>query len=129
MKASSHFVLSGKTAIVTGASGDIGHDIVIELAKAGVHTLAIGRNQRRLQKTVSEAQSHGPNSMGLNCDVRIGSQVRSTVRKIEKVFDHFDILVNNAGVGSLGDISSIDEKTWDNVIETNLKGVFLFCSV
>ena len=61
----SHFVLTGKSAVVTGASGDIGRDIVIELARAGVHTVAMGRNQKRLQKTVNDARSYGTKSVAL----------------------------------------------------------------
>jgi 3-oxoacyl-[acyl-carrier protein] reductase len=121
-------VLQGKSAIVTGASGDIGQDIVLELAKAGVKTIAIGRNQDRLDETVQKAESLGSKCVGLICDVRVAGEVQSTIRKALNIFDPIDILVNNAGVGSLGDISLVDEEIWDNVLESNLKSVFLFCS-
>src|SRR5579864_4874191 len=103
------FNLSGKTAIVTGASGDIGYDIVLQLSKAGVTTAALGRDQKRLERTVKDAEAYGVKSTGYICDVRSSSQVESTVRKILNTFDHIDILVNNAGTGSLGDISTVDE--------------------
>ena len=121
------FNLSGKTAIVTGASGDIGHDIAYELARAGVSTALLGRDKVRLEKTVKDARAFGTDSLGLVCDVRSKTEVDSTVQKILKKYDRIDILVNNAGMGSLGDISTVDENTWDTVIDTNLKSIFLFC--
>jgi 3-oxoacyl-[acyl-carrier protein] reductase len=121
------FNLSGKTAIVTGASGDIGYDIAVQLSRAGVSTAVLGRDQKRLERTAKDAQALGVKSTGYVCDVRNSDQVESTIRKILGTFDHIDILVNNAGTGSLGDISSVDENTWDTVIDTNLKSVFLFC--
>jgi 3-oxoacyl-[acyl-carrier protein] reductase len=121
------FNLAGKTAIVTGASGDIGHDIAYQLARAGVSTALLGRDQHRLEKTVKDAESLGTKSFGLICDVRRKTEVEIAVQKILKKYNRIDILVNNAGRGSLGDISTVDENTWDDVIDTNLKSVFLFC--
>src|SRR5690242_817913 len=121
------FNLAGKTAIVTGASGDIGYDIVLLLSRAGVSTGVLGRDQKRLDRTVKDAEAFGVRSTGYLCDVRISNQVESTVHKILGTLDHIDILVNNAGIGSLGDISSVDENNWDNIIDTNLKSILLFC--
>src|SRR3984893_16543431 len=93
------FNLAGKTAIVTGASGDIGYDIVLQLSRAGVSTAVLGRDQKRLERTVKDAEAFGVKSTGYICDVRKSDQVESTVRKILGNFDHVDILVNNAGTG------------------------------
>src|SRR4029077_6870357 len=108
-------------------SGDIGYDIAVQLSRAGVSTAVLGRDQKRLERTVKDAEAFGVKSTGYVCDVRNSDQVESTIRKILGTFDHIDILVNNAGIGSLGDISSVDENTWDTVIDTNLKSFFLFC--
>jgi 3-oxoacyl-[acyl-carrier protein] reductase len=121
-----HFSLENKTAIVTGASGDIGGDIVNELARAGANIVALGRNLSRLRSSVTNAKKLGVNAVGLACDVKNIKSVKSIVRKIVSAYPKIDILVNNAGIGSLGDIESVSVKNWDEVIDTNLRGTFLF---
>ncbi len=122
-----HFSLKSKVAIVTGGSGDIGHDIVVELARAGAKTIVLGRNENKLQRTVNDVSSFGIRSLSMRCDIRNIDQVRSSIDYGLRMFGRIDILVNNAAIGCPGSIETITEQAWDDVLDTNLKSMFLFC--
>ncbi|MBN1834273.1 MAG: SDR family oxidoreductase [Spirochaetales bacterium] len=122
------FGLSGKKAVVTGASRGIGFGIAEALASEGVE-VAIGA--RHLEGASEAARSleakHGVRCFPLGIDVRSADSVTEAFDTLEREFGALDIAVNNAGVASNVDFLSMQDSDWDNVFETNLKGVYRCC--
>lgn len=118
--------LKGKTALVTGASRGIGREIALKLSKEGVNIgFFYSNNDEEAKKTIKDLQENGVKAIGLKVDVSLEKEVNEGVSKIEKDFGFIDILVNNAGITRDNLLIRMSEKDWDQVIDTNLKGVFL----
>jgi 3-oxoacyl-[acyl-carrier protein] reductase len=118
--------LLGKVALVTGASRGIGRDIAIELAKAGANVAVnYAGSQARANEVVQEIQSLGREAFAVQCDVANGESVAEMVKQTIDRWGSLDILVNNAGITRDNLIMRMKEDEWDDVINTNLKGVFL----
>lgn len=118
--------LLGKVALVTGASRGIGRDIAIELAKAGANVAVnYAGSEARANEVVQEIQSLGRESFAVQCDVANGESVAEMVKQTIDRWGSLDILVNNAGITRDNLIMRMKEDEWDDVINTNLKGVFL----
>lgn len=112
--------LSGRTALVTGASGGLGLHFAKLLARHGVKVALAARRQPALDRAVAEIAAVGGTSQSLLLDV--GDAASITVALAGRPFD---ILVNNAGISGAGRAADISEAEWDAVLDTNLKGVFL----
>jgi NAD(P)-dependent dehydrogenase (short-subunit alcohol dehydrogenase family) len=111
------FDLEGQTALVTGASRGIGHDVALALAHAGAQTLAGVR-----------PGSPPPDGMeAVELDLRDVGSIRGGVEGAIARLGRLDILVNNAGVGTNHDALDATEAEWDEVLEVNLKGLFFCC--
>lgn len=118
--------LLGKVALVTGASRGIGRDIAIELAKAGANVAVnYAGSEVRANEVVQEIQSLGREAFAVQCDVANGESVAEMVKQTIDRWGSLDILVNNAGITRDNLIMRMKEDEWDDVINTNLKGVFL----
>ncbi len=118
--------LLGKVALVTGASRGIGRDIAIELAKAGANVAVnYAGSEARANEVVQEIQSLGREAFAVQCDVANGESVAVMVKQTIDRWGSLDILVNNAGITRDNLIMRMKEDEWDDVINTNLKGVFL----
>ncbi|KAG6578095.1 putative oxidoreductase [Phytophthora cinnamomi] len=117
--------LSGKVAVVTGASGGIGAAIALELAKAGAK-VAIGARRLEALETVKsdieEKVGDGGRVLVVVTDVTKREQVQSLVQKTEDAFGPVDILVNNAGVMHVQLMKNVDQDSWDRMIDINCKG-------
>ena len=120
------FNLTGKVAIVTGGNGGIGRGIAIGLARAGADIVIAARNEEKTGRVIDEITGLGRRCLGIRCDVQSRDDIKSTVDSTLKEFGRLDILVNNAGISAGGLPQSIPEETWDSVVGTNLKSVFLF---
>ncbi len=117
------FNLSGKVAIVTGASRGLGKAIALGLSEAGaklVVTDVLG-----VDKVVKDIKRRGRDVLGLKVDVSRKSNVVRMVQRAVKKFGQIDILINNAGILKMSPAEKISEKDWDAVIAVNLKGQFL----
>jgi 3-oxoacyl-[acyl-carrier protein] reductase len=118
-----------KTAIITGSSRGIGKETAIILAKS-VNVVVCSRTQSEINSTVEEIKKLTGISgvLGIRCDVSIPSQVNSLVKSVMEKFgsNAIDILVNNAGVAFNTKLIDTSEKEWDQTINSNLKGAFLF---
>ena len=125
----SGFRLQGKRCIVTGGGSGIGRGTAIELARAGAQTVVVtGRRIEPLQETVAACTAHGVKAFAVVCDVRDPQSVRNAFADIEERLDgSAQVLVNNAGIGGPNACSGDGEDRWDDVIRTNMDGVF-FCS-
>ena len=119
------FDLSGKVALVTGASRGLGKAMAIALAKAGCHVALNARSADSLKSVAEEIQRLGRRTFLAAGDVGDESQVDQFVKAIQKEFGRIDILVNNAGVWEGTYLVRLKKEDWDKVIQTNLTGAFL----
>ncbi|QTA81414.1 Short-chain dehydrogenase/reductase [Desulfonema limicola] len=131
--------LEGKTAIITGgARGNglaaakcmaaEGADIVIADICENMKTLPYNlATPEVMAGAVKEIEAMGRKAAGIKCDVRKAADVESMVNQVMETFGKIDILVNNAGNSSMIAISEMSEETWDEVLDTHLKGMFLCC--
>ncbi len=117
--------LSGQVALVTGASRGIGLAIARRLGEMGARVSLCARSQEKLEEAVAGLRAAGIEALALPADVTSGDQVSSLVRSTQEQLGPIDILVNNAGIGVFGPFHEQTEASWDAVVETNLKSVFL----
>ena len=119
-------MLKGKNAIVTGGSRGIGKAIALELAQNGANIIInYTSNQEAAEKTVKEIQQLGVKALAICCDVRDADAIKKMIDRIEEDFDTIDILVNNAGITRDNLLLRMKEEEWQQVMDVNLKGVFL----
>ncbi|PTM59100.1 3-oxoacyl-[acyl-carrier-protein] reductase [Desmospora activa] len=119
-------MLSGKIAMVTGGSRGIGRAVAVDLAKAGADVAVLfAGNFDAAEETASRIRETGQRAEIIQCDVADAAQVNEAVKQVVESFGRIDILVNNAGITRDNLMLRIKEEDWDQVINTNLKGVFL----
>lgn len=107
-----------KIAIVTGAGAGIGQGIALKLAEEGYKVYANARSEKKLENTLELCRNYDVNP--LIFDVSKEAEVKKALETVERI----DCLVNNAGVGVNKDFDDIDEKDWNLVLNTNVKGYF-----
>lgn len=122
-----YFDLTGKVAVISGGATGIGRGIAEGLAEAGAKVVIVARRLETCEKTCCEIENqYGINTLPLRCDITSATEIENMVGEVVKVFGHIDILVNNAGIGgSEKPILKMTEEDWNNVLNTNLKAVFL----
>ena len=121
--------MKNKTAIITGGGRGIGKEITILLGKQGANVVVCSRTESEINSVVKEIKQLNSqvSVLGVKCDVSISSQINSLVKSAEKFGSKtIDILVNNAGVAFNKKLIDTSEEEWDQTINTNLKGAFLF---
>ena len=118
------FDLTGKTAIVTGASRGLGQYFARALAKAGADIVLTGRNRASLSTFESEIQALGRSTIALELDVRYQHSIEAMVSAAESAFGHLDILVNNAGFNIRKPALEVTWEDWNIILDTNLRGSF-----
>ena len=117
--------LEGKVAVVTGGAIGIGAATAQLFAQEGAHVALIDVDAARGEETCRKIRNEGGRCRFYQADVSRAGSVKDAVDKILQDFEKVDILVNNAGIWRPGRVTDLDEDTWDQVINTNLKGVFL----
>lgn len=118
-------MLTGKNAIVTGGSRGIGKAIALELARNGANVAVIySGNQAAAKETIEEIKALGRIGVAYQCDVSSYEATKTTVKEISELYKSIDILVNNAGITRDGLVLTMDEESFDRVVDTNLKGTF-----
>ncbi len=117
--------LSGKIALVTGASSGLGADFARVLSSAGAEVILAARRQSSCDALADEIRATGGHCRGLRMDVRDWTQDADTVAAIESVH----ILVNNAGLAREAPAMNASSEDWDDVIDTNLKGMFRLAQI
>jgi len=119
-----------KAAIITGSGRGIGKATAILLGKQGINVVVCSRTESEINSVVKEIEELNSevSVLGIKCDVTISSQVNSLVKStVDKFgFETIDILVNNAAVAFNKKLADTSEEEWDQTINTNLKGSFLF---
>jgi 3-oxoacyl-[acyl-carrier protein] reductase len=122
--------IQNKTAIITGSGRGIGKEIAIQLADNVRNLVVCSRTQHEINSAVKEIENvnNRVSVLGSKCDVRVSAQVNSLVQSAVDRFESesIDILVNNAGVAFDKKLLDTSEEEWDQTIDTNLKGAFLF---
>ncbi|MBY6951517.1 elongation factor P 5-aminopentanone reductase [Clostridium botulinum] len=117
--------LIGKVAIVTGGSRGIGRSIALELTKAGANVIInYNKNKEDALETLSLIKDLGRYGYVCKADVSDYGSSKKLIEFAINKFGKVDILVNNAGIAKIGLFIDMDENDWDNIINTNLKGVF-----
>jgi len=129
----------GKAAMVTGAAHGQGRSHAQHYAKHGADVVAVDLNHNKdtvpydlgtadeLQETASLVEDEGQEVLTVETDVSDEAEVEAAVDEAVDEFGHIDILANNAGIESIAEATELDEQMWDELIDTNLKGVWL-CS-
>jgi 3-oxoacyl-[acyl-carrier protein] reductase len=118
--------LSGKTAIVTGASRGIGKAIAMRLAAAGAKVACVARSADKLNETAGAITAAGGEAEVHPCDVTDSAAVTKLIEGLAENWGGIDIVVNNAGITKDTLIPRMSDEQWDDVIATNLRSVFLF---
>jgi 3-oxoacyl-[acyl-carrier protein] reductase len=120
--------LTGQVALVTGASRGIGRAIALQLARCGASVAAVARTKEGLAATLAAIREAGGTAEGFAADVAKTEDVNRVVEEVEAAFGgKIQVLVNNAGITKDGLFLRMEDDAWDAVVDTNLKGTFLFC--
>jgi len=119
------FDVSGKVALVTGASSGFGAHFAKVLASYGARVVVAARREDRLKVLASEIAANGGEATVVRLDVTDADSVAAAFDAAEKAYGVVDIVSNNAGVAVTKMAVDIDEESWDFVLDTNLKGVWL----
>lgn len=118
--------LTGKTAIVTGASRGIGAEIARKMAAAGAKIVVnYSGSQEKAEAVVEEIKTNGGEAIAIKANVADAEAVKALVDETMQAFGSVDILVNNAGITRDNLMMRMKDDEWDDVINTNLKGVFI----
>ncbi len=117
--------LSGRVALVTGASQGIGRACALKLAESGASVAVAARNQEKLQELVQEITAKGGKAVAFPLDVADEEQIKSSFKAALAGFGKIDILVNNAGITRDQLVMRMKRADWDAVLNTNLTSAYL----
>jgi NAD(P)-dependent dehydrogenase (short-subunit alcohol dehydrogenase family) len=116
--------VTGKVALVTGASSGLGAHFARVLAAAGAAVAVGARRTDKLASLVADLEADGAAALAVALDVTSADSVASALAAVEAELGVIDVLVNNAGVADSRYCLKVDEESWDYVMETNLKGAW-----
>ena len=122
---SKRFDLSGKVALVTGASSGLGVHFARTLASAGASVAIAARRADRLASLQAELQKAGSKAAAVELDVQVAESVSAAFDAAETALGPIDIVVNNAGISIVKPALDMPEEDWDAVVDTNLRGAWL----
>ncbi|WP_406881660.1 3-oxoacyl-[acyl-carrier-protein] reductase [Staphylococcus aureus] len=114
-----------KSALVTGASRGIGRSIALQLAEEGYNVaVSYAGSKEKAEAVVEEIKAKGVDSFAIQANVADADEVKAMIKEVVSQFGSLDVLVNNAGITRDNLLMRMKEQEWDDVIDTNLKGVF-----
>lgn len=116
--------LKGKKAIITGGSRGLGKATALAFAQLGIDVAITGRNEAKLKETVSELKALGVNAFYEVFDVANYDEVKTGIKNSIANLGSVDILVNNAGIAAFGTLNDMDSKLWEDIIKTNVLGMY-----
>ena len=119
------FDLTGKVAVVTGASAGLGKDAALAYAQAGADVALLARRVEKLESVKEEIEKTGRRVLAVPCDVTDESSVQAAIDTVMAAFGRVDILLNNAGVAVRGGVDTLSVEDWEKSFDTNVKGIFL----
>lgn len=118
------FDLTGRVAIVTGASRGLGQQFARALAQAGADLVITSRNRQHLAPFEAEIKALGVRALSLELDVRELASIEQMAAAAEQAYGHLDILVNNAGMNIRKPALDVTWEDWNAILDTNLRGSF-----
>ncbi|MEO7719346.1 MAG: SDR family oxidoreductase [Capsulimonas sp.] len=118
--------LTGKVAIITGASAGIGQASALALAGEGAKLVMTARRQERLEQLVEDVKAAGGDAVFVVGDAREEETAVKTVETAQKHFGRLDILINNAGVGNYKNLVDTSADEYDEMMDSNVRSTFLF---
>lgn len=121
------FDLTGKVAIVTGASSGLGADAALAYAEYGADVALLARRKDKLDTIAAEITGMGRKALAVQCDVSSEESVKNAVEEVIKHFGKADILLNNAGIAVGGSVENLTEEAWNKSMDINVKGIYLMC--
>ena len=121
------FDLSGKVAIVTGASSGLGRQFATALAGAGADVAILARRVENLEETKKILDALGSDTLAIKCDVTNNDDIKTAVAAVKERYGRIDILVNNAGVATVSPSQDHSDEEWERVMNTNMNAVFYMC--
>lgn len=124
MSTSAHFDLTGKFALVTGASRGLGKSFALTLARAGADVAVTSRTLASLEDTKKQVEALGRQCVPLVLDVRDHASIQAAVDETQRAFGRLDILVNNAGCNIRKPALEVTWEDWNTILDTNLRGPF-----
>jgi NAD(P)-dependent dehydrogenase (short-subunit alcohol dehydrogenase family) len=127
MKRNDMMKLSGKVAIITGASKGIGKGIAVRYAREGASVVLASRSMDLLASIAEQIHQGGGKALALEVDVRRHESVEAMVDKTVKQFGRLDIMVNNAGISMAQPSEDLSPQDWQRALDTDLSGVFFGC--
>ena len=119
------FDLTGKVAIVTGASAGLGVQFAKAMAGQGADIALLARRLDKLEEVADEIRALGRKCIAVPCDVGSENEIINAIEKVVNEFGRIDILVNNAGLFRTNTLLEYTVEDWDTVIDVNLRSVFL----
>ena len=118
------FGLQGKTALVTGASSGLGEHFARVLAAEGVAVALAARSVDKLEALKAEIEGRGGKAYCVRMDVKDVKSIRAAVDEIEAKFAPIEVLVNNSGISTTVYVTDVEEKDYDDTLDTNARGAF-----
>jgi NAD(P)-dependent dehydrogenase (short-subunit alcohol dehydrogenase family) len=115
-----------RSVLVTGAADGIGRGIATCFVRRGDNVALLDYDGDKLERTVAELRDVGGKVLALQADVRQAADIETAVSRAVEAHDGLDVAVNNAAVYPNTPVVDMEEEEWDNVLDTNLKGAFLF---
>jgi NAD(P)-dependent dehydrogenase (short-subunit alcohol dehydrogenase family) len=122
---SKRFDLTGKVALVTGASSGLGVHFARTLAAAGASVAIAARRVERLSSLQAELQTPDADAVAVALDVQSGDSITAAFAAVEQALGPIDIVVNNAGISIVKPALEMPVEDWDAVVNTNLRGAWL----
>jgi NAD(P)-dependent dehydrogenase (short-subunit alcohol dehydrogenase family) len=120
------FDLTGKVAVITGASSGLGADAARAYAEQGADVALLARRKEKLEAVCNEIKEKtGRKAIAVQCDVSKEESVKAAVEEVLKQYGKIDILLNDAGVAQGGSVENLTTELWDRSMDINVKGIFL----
>lgn len=121
------FDLTGKVAVVTGASSGLGVSAALAYAEYGADVALLARRKEKLEQVADKIRQMGRKSLVVVCDVSDPESIQSATENVLEHYGHVDILLNNAGVATSGSVEELSIEDWDKAMNTNVRGIYLLC--
>ena len=123
-----YFDLTGRVAIVTGASTGLGVQMAKALANQGATVVCMARRQNLIDEVAAELhETYGVEAIGIRCDITDTDNVNSAIDQVMEKYGRIDILINNAGTGAVAPAEDITDEQFDNEFSIDLFGSFKMC--
>lgn len=119
--------LDGQVVFLTGASRGIGHAIALKLAGAGAKVAAAARSEDALTKLCDKITSSGGTALPIKIDMKSEDSIKEALRLTNEKLGPIDIMINNAAILELSPIAQTPTELWNEVMSTNVTGVFIAC--